>query len=145
MRASALRFYESERLLQPAGRVGGVRVYGPEAPARLRMIAAAQRAGFTIREIRELVRGLEAGSAPAAAMHARAHRKLAELARAAAQIRAAQRLLRAMLACGCERIEDCAVLATASASRRRGAGRAARPGARWPGRGRRSRARPGGS
>ena len=51
-----VRFYEREGLLeQPARKLSGYRQYDPEAIARLRFIKQAQRLGFTLREIRELL------------------------------------------------------------------------------------------
>lgn len=51
-----VRFYEREGLLeQPARRPSGYREYAPDAVARLRFIKQAQRLGFTLREIKELL------------------------------------------------------------------------------------------
>lgn len=51
-----VRFYEREGLLeQPTRRLSGYRQYDPEAVARLRFIKQAQRLGFTLREIKELL------------------------------------------------------------------------------------------
>ena len=51
-----VRFYEREGLLtQPARRPSGYRQYEPEVVARLRFIKQAQRLGFTLREIKELL------------------------------------------------------------------------------------------
>ena len=51
-----IRFYEREGLLEsPDRRPSGYRQYEPEAIARLRFIKQAQRLGFTLREIKELL------------------------------------------------------------------------------------------
>lgn len=51
-----VRFYEREGLLeQPARRASGYREYTDQAIKRLRFIKQAQRLGFTLREIRELL------------------------------------------------------------------------------------------
>lgn len=51
-----VRFYEREGLLeQPARRASGYREYTPDAVSRLRFIRHAQRLGFTLREIKELL------------------------------------------------------------------------------------------
>src|SRR5690606_9265015 len=51
-----IRFYEREGLLEPPRRrPSGYREYPPEAIARLRFIKQAQRLGFTLREIKELL------------------------------------------------------------------------------------------
>jgi len=55
-----LRYYERRGLLaEPDRTLGGHRVYPPESVALLRVIKAAQRLGFTLDEVAEL---LEAGS-----------------------------------------------------------------------------------
>ena len=51
-----VRFYEREGLLEkPARRESGYRQFEAEAVVRLRFIKQAQRLGFTLREIRELL------------------------------------------------------------------------------------------
>lgn len=51
-----VRFYEREGLLeQPARRLSGYRQFELDAVARLRFIKQAQRLGFTLREIKELL------------------------------------------------------------------------------------------
>ena len=54
VRPSAIRYYESVDLLPLPRRVSGRRRYGPEVLPRLALIAAAQRMGFTIADIRTL-------------------------------------------------------------------------------------------
>jgi MerR family Zn(II)-responsive transcriptional regulator of zntA len=57
-----LRYYEQEGLLKPAGKSrAGYRLYDGDAARRIRFIKHAQRCGFTLAEIRELldVRGRE--------------------------------------------------------------------------------------
>jgi MerR family transcriptional regulator, copper efflux regulator len=62
MRPSTLRYYEQEGLLQPDGRSeAGYRLYYPEAADRLRLIQRAQRLGFSLADIRTLLRGWETG------------------------------------------------------------------------------------
>ena len=51
-----VRFYEREGLLvQPSRRPSGYRQYEQEAVSRLRFIKQAQRLGFSLREIKELL------------------------------------------------------------------------------------------
>jgi MerR family transcriptional regulator, copper efflux regulator len=51
-----IRYYERERLLErPARRSSGYRQFDEVAVKRLRFIKQAQRLGFTLREIRELL------------------------------------------------------------------------------------------
>jgi MerR family transcriptional regulator, copper efflux regulator len=52
-----LRFYEREKLLrEPPRTSGGYRSYGQSDLARVRFIRDAQQLGFTLREIRELLK-----------------------------------------------------------------------------------------
>jgi Zn(II)-responsive transcriptional regulator len=54
--ADALRYYEREGLLSPAGKSkGGYRLYGRDALQRLRFIKQAQACGFALSEIREIL------------------------------------------------------------------------------------------
>lgn len=55
-----VRYYQRKGLLHTPGRGGGIRRYGAEDVRRLRFIRSAQRAGFTLEEIRELL-ALDAG------------------------------------------------------------------------------------
>lgn len=53
----ALRYYERRGLLErPARTSGGFRVYGPSAVERVRFIKRAQSLGFSLDDVRELVR-----------------------------------------------------------------------------------------
>ena len=52
----ALRFYEEEGLIKPAGRSpAGYRLYDKDSARRIRFIKQAQNCGFTLAEIRELL------------------------------------------------------------------------------------------
>jgi MerR family Zn(II)-responsive transcriptional regulator of zntA len=54
--ADGIRFYEREGLLSPAGKSGaGYRLYTEEAIRRIQFIKHAQRCGFSLAEIRELL------------------------------------------------------------------------------------------
>lgn len=55
-----VRFYQRKGLLGTPPRGNGIRRYGEEDVRRLRFIRSAQRAGFTLEEIRELL-ALDAG------------------------------------------------------------------------------------
>ncbi|MEU0398219.1 MerR family transcriptional regulator [Streptomyces sp. NPDC006208] len=76
-----LRYYERRGLLpEPQRSLGGHRLYGGEAVTVLRVIKAAQRLGFTLDEVAEL---LEAGrhrhGRPVPRLQERAAAKLAEV------------------------------------------------------------------
>jgi len=56
LNSSALRFYETEGLLQPDDRTAsGYRVYGPRAEHRLRFLKRAKSLGLTLAEIKLLI------------------------------------------------------------------------------------------
>jgi len=55
-----VRFYQRKGLLETPPRGEGIRRYGEADVRRLRFIRSAQRAGFTLEEIRELL-ALDAG------------------------------------------------------------------------------------
>ena len=50
-----IRFYQRKGLLETPGKAEGIRRYGEADVRRLRFIRMAQRAGFTLEEIRELL------------------------------------------------------------------------------------------
>ncbi|MGI8683291.1 MAG: MerR family transcriptional regulator, partial [Mycobacteriales bacterium] len=57
---SALRFYEAEGLVMPAGRTAvGYRLYDPEQIARVRFIRHAQRLGLSLAEVGELLAAVD--------------------------------------------------------------------------------------
>jgi len=58
LRTSALRYYEEQRLLQPATRSdAGYRLYDQRAEETVRFIGRAQRLGFSLTEIEQLLQG----------------------------------------------------------------------------------------
>jgi MerR family redox-sensitive transcriptional activator SoxR len=102
VQASAVRYYESIGLLAAERRVGGRRVFGEDAAARLAVIALAKRLGFTLKEVRELLGGFALRR-----WKPLATRKLAELDATTERIQLMQSLLRKMLRCGCVDVEAC--------------------------------------
>lgn len=59
LRTSALRYYEEQALLTPATRSdAGYRLYDERAEQRVRFIGRAQRLGFSLEEIKQLLQGL---------------------------------------------------------------------------------------
>lgn len=104
--ASALRYYESLGLLPEPERVSGRRRYDQAALDRLAMIDVAQRAGFTLREVGELLTGLQNDKAPTDQWRALATDKLAEIEQLIGRADAMRALLRTWLDCECLTIED---------------------------------------
>ncbi len=106
---SVIRYYEDIGLLPAPARLNGRRRYDLSTVQRLRVIAYAQQAGFTLSEIRELFFGFEAGTPPSVRWEGLVQRKLAELEAQFARISAMQGLLREGMTCGCLTMEQCTV------------------------------------
>ncbi|GAB2562581.1 Cu(I)-responsive transcriptional regulator [Kribbella endophytica] len=106
-----LRYYERRGLLsEPDRSPGGHRLYSPETVTVLRVIKAAQRLGFTLEEISEL---LEAGRhhhgrRPDAGLQTRAREKLVDVEAKIADLTVIAASLRTALDAGCDDLIDCA-------------------------------------
>lgn len=96
---SAIRYYESIGLLPEPYRVSGQRRYGDDTLKRLEFIAAAQQAGFTLREIAELSDGFD--------LRGLARRKLPEVRAELQRARERKRWLDAAATCDCASPEEC--------------------------------------
>jgi MerR family redox-sensitive transcriptional activator SoxR len=100
---SAVRYYERIGLLPAPQRTNGRRRYHVSILDRLAIIAYAQSAGFTLREIRRLFEGKPYSTR----MRALARAKIVELNEAIARARTMQTLLRTALRCNCLGLEEC--------------------------------------
>lgn len=106
-----LRYYERRGLLDAPDRSpGGHRLYPPETVTVLRVVKAAQRLGFSLEEVIDL---LNAGrhrhpGAPAAGLPQRAAVKLAEVEAKIADLTVIAATLRAALDTGCADLIECA-------------------------------------
>ena len=105
MTASRIRYYEARGLLTPPERVSGKRRYGSDVLRRLAIIDAAQRVGFGLDEIRDLL-----GSRDEVA-HERLRQlalaKLPELDQLIDRATSVRRLLEVCSECDCESIDVC--------------------------------------
>ncbi|MGO9499931.1 MAG: MerR family transcriptional regulator [Solirubrobacteraceae bacterium] len=105
MTASRIRYYEARGLLPPPGRVSGKRRYGSDVLRRLAIIDAAQRVGFGLDEIRDLL-----GSRDELA-HERLRQlalaKLPELDQLIDRATSVRRLLEICSECDCKSIDVC--------------------------------------
>ena len=111
MRPSAIRYYESMALLPQPKRIGGQRRYDLDVLRRLAFIKGAQRAGFTIAEIRTLFDCLAPETPSSVPLQSLATRKLAEVDRIIAEAQAMRRLLEQALQCACVDLDDCVLVA----------------------------------
>jgi MerR family transcriptional regulator, redox-sensitive transcriptional activator SoxR len=114
-RPSTLRYYESVGLLRPDSRVNGRRRYQPEVLQRLAVLRVGQRAGFSIRELRGLLSGVDSVR-PSRSWRSLAERKLRELDDVIATAQGMQEMLRQGLECQCLRWEECDLLLQATQS-----------------------------
>ena len=105
-----LRYYERRGLLaEPQRSLGGHRLYDTAAITTLQVIKAAQRLGFTLDEVADL---LEAGrhrhTSSDAGLQARAVTKLAEVQAKIADLEVIATSLRAAVEAGCDDLVTCA-------------------------------------
>ncbi len=105
-----LRYYERRGLLaEPRRTHGGHRVYGPDAVTALRVIKAAQRLGFTLEEVAELLEtGRHRHGRPVAGLQERAAAKLAEVDAKIADLTTIRTTLAAAVDAGCDDLTACA-------------------------------------
>lgn len=105
LRPSAIRYYESIGLLDPPPRISGQRRYDSRAVRRLAVIRQAQDAGFTLAEIKSVVRSR--GSL-AQAWKAIAAEKLTEIDRQMAGLQQMRELIvTVQQACQCLTADEC--------------------------------------
>jgi len=112
--ASSIRYYESIGVLPQPERVGGQRRYAPEVLGLLAVIDAAQRAGLSLEEIRDLLTISQTGTPVGDQLRALAQRKLPELDALIEQAQTTRRWLRAASTCQCLTLEDCPLLTTSA-------------------------------
>ncbi|MDW5329647.1 MerR family transcriptional regulator [Plantactinospora sp. KLBMP9567] len=106
-----LRYYERRGLVaEPNRTLGGHRLYPPETVTTLRVIKTAQRLGFTLDEIAELlaVSTHRKGRRPEAGLQARAQAKLVEVEQKIADLCVIRDTLREAVAAGCDDLVVCA-------------------------------------
>jgi MerR family mercuric resistance operon transcriptional regulator len=103
-----LRYYERRGLLaEPDRTLGGHRVYPEETVTLLRAIKTAQRLGFTLDEVAELLES-RTRTAGSPGLRARATGKLAQVEAKIADLRLVRETLLAALAAGCDDLITCA-------------------------------------
>ena len=106
-----LRYYERRGLLDPPNRTpGGHRVYPGEAVTLLRAIKTAQRLGFTLAEVADLMEtgAHHHGRRADAGLQARAAAKLAEVEQKITDLTIIRDTLRKAINAGCDDLIACA-------------------------------------
>ncbi len=110
LRTSSIRYYESISVLPEPERVAGQRRYGPEALRLLATVGAAQRAGLSLTEIRELLNASRTSTPISEHLRALAIRKLPEVDALIEHSHAIKRWLQAATTCECLTLDDCLLL-----------------------------------
>jgi MerR family redox-sensitive transcriptional activator SoxR len=124
--ASALRYYEDQRLIASTRTPGGARRYPRTVLRRLAFVRAAQNVGLSLAEARDALATLPEGRPPTARDWARLSRGWRE--RLDEQIAALQQLrdgLDSCIGCGCLSLGRCALSNPGDVAAASG------PGARW--------------
>jgi len=107
LRPSAIRYYESIDLLPEPERVAGRRRYPAEVLRTLAVIAAAQRAGLSLTDVRELLASSNGRGAVSERLRAIAERKLPEVESLIERAQLVRSWLEAAADCRCPTLEDC--------------------------------------
>jgi len=107
-----IRYYERVGLLPaPARSPGGYRLYGTDHLKRLNFIRRARTLGFSIGEVRTLLRLADERKRPCAEVRAVAEAHLSDVRAKIADLRRMERVLQATVAkCAQGRRSDCAVI-----------------------------------
>jgi len=107
LRPSAIRYYESIGLLPAPERASGRRRYPPEVLQTLAVIGAAQRAGLSLGEIRELLTASNGRSPVSRRLRAIAQRKLPDVEALIERALLVKSWLEAAADCRCPTLEEC--------------------------------------
>ena len=106
--AQTLRYYQRRGLVaEPARSPGGHRIYPPETVTLLRVIKAAQRLGFTLTEVAELLDAGRHRHHTSSGLHQRAVAKLAEIDTRLADLAVIRATLAEVVAAGCDDLTNC--------------------------------------
>lgn len=108
VRASHIRYYERVGVLPQPQRVSGQRRYDEGVLHRLAIIDVAQRAGFTLQEIRDLMASGD-GEAAGERVRALAEAKLPDVDALIQRAEAVMRWLQVARTCDCATVDVCAL------------------------------------
>ena len=104
---SLIRYYERIGLLPEPQRSAGQRRYDTEILGTLGFIGVAQSAGFKLREIKQLVAGVDGPDGMAVQMRSLSSRKLDEVEALLERTRAMKGWLEVATQCGCATPAEC--------------------------------------
>ena len=108
---SSIRYYERVGLLPEPERVHGQRRYDTDVFGKLGFIGVAQSAGFKLREIKELVEGVDDADGMGEPMRSLSSRKLDEVEALLERTKAMKGWLEVAKECGCASPAECALFA----------------------------------
>ena len=106
---SSIRYYERIGLLPEPSRSGGQRRYDPQVLGKLGFIGVAQGAGFKLREIKELISGVDSADGLGGPMRSLSDQKLVEVEELLERTKVMKGWLEVAKECGCASPEECAL------------------------------------
>ena len=106
---SSIRYYERIGLLPEPDRVGGQRRYDADVLGKLGFIGVAQSAGFKLREIKELIHGIDGAEGLGGQMRSLSSQKLGEVEALLERTKAMKGWLEVAAECGCATPAECAL------------------------------------
>ena len=106
---SQVRYYERIGLLREPERLSGQRRYDTDVLGTLAFIGVAQSAGFKLREIKELIAGVDGAEGMSGRMRSLSTRKLGEVEALLERTKAMKGWLEVAKECGCTTPADCAL------------------------------------
>lgn len=124
-RVETIRYYEAEGLIPAPPRTGGnYRVYDEAHLNRLSFIRRSRELGFTLDQVRELLRLADDRSAPCAEVDAIAAAQVEQIDRKLADLQALRtELVRRLDTCSATTIADCRIIETLSPQKSAGCSR----------------------
>jgi MerR family mercuric resistance operon transcriptional regulator len=107
-----IRYYEKIGVMPAPGRnAGGFRIYGPDHLKRLSFVRRSRQLGFSLDEIRNLLRLVDGHGHTCAEVHALMLSHLAEIRRKIRDLRRLQRAMAEMAArCSGESVPECPIV-----------------------------------
>src|SRR4051794_25499449 len=109
LNTSHIRYYERVGVLPEPERTSGQRRYDEEVLHRLAIIDVAQRAGFTLDEIRDLTGPSNRGAGAGARIRGLAEQKLPDVEKLLARTEAMKRWLEVATTCDCQAVDVCSL------------------------------------
>jgi DNA-binding transcriptional MerR regulator len=113
-----IRYYERRRLIEPVERrPSGYRIYDANSARKLRFIKNAQRLGFTLQEIGELMKLKVSRKSRCGTVKQKAEAKLAEINSKVAALNSMKKVLKELVSHCREELptDDCPILASMEA------------------------------